>query len=157
MKKQNKIMLGIIFSVLLIGIINAGVGLYSSRDNPTIDIAKPQQDILEARNITDITISQLKCYEEEGICKSCSQASSGYRMGCIEIKIKKCTEYETNSFNSTSCIGDWVDKTEAEKEISEREAYEIIWEDIADVIVERENKVVDIIFDEGSVQIREKT
>ena len=161
---MKKIYLTIMIGVLVLGLVSAGIGLYADRNNNTIDIAKPQQDILEARNLDDIVISEMKCDGEK--CGSCAKTEEGYGMGCISIAQKYCDTwseclregdegYEPREICETECLS-WTEYPNAELETNEATAYKSRWEGIADTIVSRENRNIETKFNEGGVNIGEE-
>ena len=148
---NKKIILITIGIFLLVGTVFAGLG-FASRSNDEIEINETAKNILDERDLSNPTISQLICDGER--CRSCAKKGD-YGMGCISISQRYCSEYNETIINDEidgTCLA-YTNYTLSQLEDSESRAYKNRWERIADVIVERENISIEIKLDEGEVNI----
>ena len=157
MKKLNILLI----CFLLIGLTSAGLLSSLARTETSIDLDKKSQDILEERELSNPIISDLIC--DGSNCRSCAKRESdGYGMGCVSIPQTYCSNYEevcpenVNESCYKVCIN-WIDYSISQLEELESEAYKKEWENIADVIVEREGKVIEIKLEKSEVSLIEKT
>ena len=149
--KKIYITLGI---VLMLGIVSAGlISSAVDRADTKIAISSDQKSILEARDLTNPTISEMNC--DGDTCRSCAKKGD-YGMGCVSIAQQYCSSFnETlNDRNQTTneCL-EWSDYTTSDLEEHEAKAYKIRWEGIADGIVEREARVTETKLREGVKEI----
>ncbi len=148
MKKINII---IVIGLMLCASVIAGVSL-NARSNSRIEINKTQQDILEARNLINPNISKMVC--DGTNCRRCAKAGD-YGMGCVKFAQRYCSRYsEPDELGDEICL-EYTNYTDLELESKEAQAYKTRWEDIADVIVEREQRDLEVKFDEEQVTIDE--
>ena len=139
--KMKKLTITFIFGILLLGsVVTADLLGAFARTETDFSIPKAQQDVLDARDLSDPTISELIC--DGTYCRSYARKGD-YGMGSVQISQNYCSKFnETlNNYNQTTneCL-EWSEYSLAELEKLETEAYKIRWEQIADVIVERENR-----------------
>ena len=156
MKKYIIVTLGIIMCLALVS-----AGIFSSiaiRSKDTIEIDSVQKNILEVRDLTNPTISEMNC--DGTTCRSCAKKGD-YGMGCVSIPQEYCSKYNETCYIDEEeicqkeCI-EWSEYSDSELENLEAKAYKIRWEGIADVIVEREGKTTETKFNKSDVQISSK-
>ena len=145
--------------ILMLGLVSAGIfSSIANRSKATIEIDSVQKNILETRNLTNPTISEMIC--DGTTCRSCSKKGN-YGMGCVSIPQEYCSKYNETCYIDEEeicqkeCI-EWSEYSDSELENLEAKAYKIRWEGIADVIVEREGKTTETKFNKSDVQISSK-
>ncbi len=159
---MKKIYINLVIGFLIVTtLVIAGIGSIARRN--TIGVSREAFEILNAKGLTDITISNLTCDGET--CISSSKAKIGnekdpewYSMGSVSIPQKYCSldngcKEEGNC--SMGCL-EISEYTTEQLENNETESYVLVWEKKAKDIRDDEEKVIETKIDESEVTINAK-
>lgn len=113
MKKQNKIILGIIFGILLIGIATAGVLQLRNKDK----VVPYNQTITDALATKNITSWRIEDYNNSNEMKRCLISESDYNLPCSSLMNTYYMNCTLRNETTRKCINEVrIDYTEQEKD-----------------------------------------
>lgn len=141
-----------IFSILLLSIVGAGITLTND-----IDLTSERETALTEKGITNVQVSECIKIDDYN-CKAKIYQAGGINTD-VDVNYKYCSKYEQEENGNgdlveTGICLNWITlkQTEIETEVLKR--VQIRLEQIADVQIERESKVSDALSGEMEVVVK---